>query len=139
MSSLRVNPRLRARLRDRDERGAAALELALILPIFVMLAFGIIAFGVGYNQQLVVTRAAREAARTMAVTDSSAAATAAALNAADSLDAGQLSVSLTGCGPTPGLEDVAVAEISIPYSYEIPFVGSKTVTLSGRATMHCGG
>ncbi|NOX28539.1 MAG: pilus assembly protein [Actinobacteria bacterium] len=129
-----------AKLRRRtNDSGAAAVELALILPIFVMLAFGIIAFGLGYNQQLVVTRAAREAARTMAVTDSVASARAAAFNAADSLDPGSLSISLTSCGPTPDLDDVATADISYPYAYEIPFVGSYNVTLQGRATMHCGG
>lgn len=125
--------------RRRNEDGAAAVEFAIILPIFLILAFGIISFGVGFNQKLVVTRAAREAARTMAVTDSAAAATTAAHNAADSLDSGSLSISLTGCGPTPDLEDVATAEISYPYSYEIPILGSYNVTLSSRAVMHCGG
>jgi Flp pilus assembly protein TadG len=51
----------------RDERGAAAVEFALVLPILVVLAFGIIDFGrllYTYNN---LTSAVREGARFAAV------------------------------------------------------------------------
>jgi len=122
-----------------DDEGAVVVELALILPLLLMLVFGIIAFGLGFNQKLVVTRAAREAARTMAITDSSSQATTAAYNASPSLDSGSMTVTLSGCGPTPGPTDTASAQIDYPYDYDIPFVGSYSVVLSSTAVMHCGG
>jgi len=128
-----------SRRRRRNEDGVVAVEFALILPVLVMLVFGIIAFGIGFNQKLVVTRATREAARTMAITDSVSASTSAAYNAAPSLDSGSMTVVLTACGPTPDLDDVATASISYPYEYEIPMIGSFSVTLSSQAVMHCGG
>lgn len=48
--------------RDR-ERGAAAVEMALLLPLLVVLAFGVIQVGLGYGQVMAVGNAAREGAR----------------------------------------------------------------------------
>ncbi|MCW2787440.1 MAG: pilus assembly protein [Marmoricola sp.] len=47
----------------RDERGAAAVEFALIVPILVMLVFGIVDFGWAINRDTMVNNAAREGAR----------------------------------------------------------------------------
>lgn len=57
--------------RGRD-RGAVAVEMALVTPILVMLVFGIIQFGIVFAQKLALSNAAREAARagTVAVNDS---------------------------------------------------------------------
>lgn len=54
-----------ARKRDRrdDQTGAAAVEFALIMPVFVMVVFGIIAFGIVFAQQLALGNSARQAAR----------------------------------------------------------------------------
>ena len=49
------------------ERGAAAVEFALILPILLTLVFGIVEFGWAFGQQVSLGNAAREAARTMAI------------------------------------------------------------------------
>ena len=45
------------------ERGAVAVEFALVLPILVMLMFGIFTSGVAYSDHLSITNAVREAAR----------------------------------------------------------------------------
>lgn len=50
-------------LRRRGERGAAAVEFALVLPIFLMLLFGIIDFGYAINRGSMVNNAARDAVR----------------------------------------------------------------------------
>jgi Flp pilus assembly pilin Flp len=47
----------------RDEDGAAAVEFALLLPLLVLLVFGIIEFGAAFNAKIQATNAAREAAR----------------------------------------------------------------------------
>ena len=56
----------RGRRRD-AERGASALEFALVLPVLITLVFGIIGFGVLFAQQLSLSNASRQAARFGAV------------------------------------------------------------------------
>jgi Flp pilus assembly protein TadG len=56
----------RSRERGAD-RGAAAVEFVLVLPVLVMLLFGIIEFGLYFAQQLSVSNAARQGARFAAV------------------------------------------------------------------------
>lgn len=46
-----------------DHRGAALVELALALPLIVMLIVGIVSAGIAYNHQLSLTHAAREGGR----------------------------------------------------------------------------
>lgn len=49
------------------DRGAAAVEMALVLPLLLLLVFGVIDFGRMFNAQLTLTEAAREGARAAAV------------------------------------------------------------------------
>lgn len=49
------------------EKGTSAVEFAIILPILVMLVFGIIQFGLVFNNYIALTHAAREGARLAAV------------------------------------------------------------------------
>jgi Flp pilus assembly protein TadG len=48
---------------DKRERGAAAVEFALILPLLVVLAFGIIEFSILFYNKAMITNASREGAR----------------------------------------------------------------------------
>lgn len=50
-------------MRKLNECGAAATEFALLLPVFLMILFGIIEFGMIMYGREVVTNAAREGAR----------------------------------------------------------------------------
>lgn len=47
----------------KNERGQAMVELALVLPILLVLFMGIIEFGRVYHSYLVITNASREGAR----------------------------------------------------------------------------
>ena len=47
----------------KDQNGATAVEFAIILPLLVLLLFGIIEFGLLLYNQHVITNAAREGAR----------------------------------------------------------------------------
>ena len=49
------------------DRGAAAVEFALLLPLLLFLVFGIIDFGRALNAQITLTQAAREGARLAAL------------------------------------------------------------------------
>lgn len=55
--------RNRSSRRSSRDRGAAAVELALLLPILLIIVFGIIDFGRMFHAQLTLTEAAREGAR----------------------------------------------------------------------------
>lgn len=59
---------MRNRLR-RDSRGQAIVELALILPVFLLMVLGMIDLARAWNAKQVITDAAREAARRGVVDD----------------------------------------------------------------------
>lgn len=49
--------------RGMNQRGGAAVEFALLLPVLIMVLFGIIEFGVALSRQQVLDTASREGAR----------------------------------------------------------------------------
>jgi Flp pilus assembly protein TadG len=51
-------------IRRRDDRGASAVEFALVLPVLLLVLFGMISAGFMFNDHLSVTNAIREGART---------------------------------------------------------------------------
>jgi Flp pilus assembly pilin Flp len=57
--------RLRSHLRERrrEERGAALVEFALVLPLLALLAFGTIEFGLAWRDSLTVSNTLRSGAR----------------------------------------------------------------------------
>jgi hypothetical protein len=61
--------RARAARRARNERGAALVEFALIVTLFLLLVFGLIEFGIDYNNYIAVRNGSREAARAGVVND----------------------------------------------------------------------
>ncbi|HTG48038.1 MAG TPA: TadE/TadG family type IV pilus assembly protein [Actinomycetota bacterium] len=60
----------RIRRRVRPERGAAAVEFAIVAPLLFILVFGIIDFGFGFHAWNAIENAAREGAR-VGATDAS--------------------------------------------------------------------
>jgi hypothetical protein len=54
---------MKTRMIIRREKGAAALEFAIVLPVLVLLALGICQFGILFYNQQVIINASREAAR----------------------------------------------------------------------------
>jgi Flp pilus assembly protein TadG len=65
--------------RRRTENGAAAVEFALVLPILLLIVFGILAYGAVFAQSLSLSNSARQAARS-AVADYGDGATCASIN-----------------------------------------------------------
>ncbi len=78
-----------------DERGQATVELALVLPVVVLVAMIVVQAGLVATDSLLVHHAAREAARAAAVEPTPAAARAAAIGSTR-LDPGRLTVVLSG-------------------------------------------
>lgn len=53
--------------RIQDEKGQTMVEFALVLPVLVVIIFGIIQFGTAFNNYVALTDAVRAGARTAAV------------------------------------------------------------------------
>lgn len=70
----------------RRDSGQSLVEWALIIPLIMLVIFGIIEFGRLYNAHLIVTSSAREGARKAAVSSSEDAVRTAVENAAASLN-----------------------------------------------------
>ena len=130
-----------ARSAARD-RGAAAVEFALLLPVLLLLVFGIIDFGRALNAQITLTQAAREGARIAALGESNVVSGTQA--AATGLS--PVAVSVTSCpvGAGPGVN--AVVQASYTFSFITPvsaiahMFGSgfgSTMTLTATGVMAC--
>jgi Flp pilus assembly protein TadG len=93
------------------ERGAAALEFAILLPVLLLLLYGFIEGSRVFQMSLAMSYAAREGARVLAVgTHDVAAATAAAQSRAYPLDTSRL-----GLNP---VVDMANDRVSMTVTYE---------------------
>lgn len=130
------------RIRSRDDRGASLIEMALVLPLLVVLLLGIFATARGWQVHNVLDHAAREAARYGAALDTWDANAAQGVAEAEIGAASVPTGSLTWCveqGATPcgnaaitGTEQVAV-EITYP-DYQLNFVFfSTTIDLQASA------
>ena len=73
----------RRRHKGHFERGAAAVEMALVLPVLLFLLMAMIDFGRAYNAQIQVSAAAREGVRLAALNVTPASAGATTVDTAD--------------------------------------------------------
>nr|WP_235347408.1 TadE family protein [Arthrobacter sp. SPG23] len=71
-----------------SERGAVAVEFAILAPVLVMLLLGIMEFSRAYNTQASLSAAAREGVRVMAISNKIPDANKAARDTAVSLQPG---------------------------------------------------
>ena len=94
--------------RAREDEGQASVELALVLPLVVILLLGVVQLGLLVRDQILVVHAAREAAREAAVDPSADAPRKAAL-ASSTLADSRLTVTTSGRGPAGSRVRVDVA------------------------------
>ena len=123
------------RRRANGERGGAAVEAAIVLPLLVLIVFGIIEFGRGYNANLTITHAAREGARVLALGGTEAEATQTVIDAAPELDGAQITVVTSGAPCVAGTP--ATVTVSYPVAYTIPLFDEGTWTLTEMGAMEC--
>lgn len=120
-----------------SERGAVAVEFAIVLPVLLALVLGIMEFGRAYNTQISLTNAAREGVRVMAISNDPAAAKTAAKNAAVSLSPAladsNISFSHASCSPTQQVTVTISYALSTITGFAGPFA------LTGKGVMLCGG
>lgn len=119
------------------ERGAVAVEFALLAPVLVMLLLGIMEFGRAYNTQVTISSAAREGVRVMAIGNSPTAARTAAKKAAVSL---QPALSDTNITITPSTCTTG-AQMTFKITYNLSTMTgiAGPFPMEGRGVMLCGG
>jgi Flp pilus assembly protein TadG len=126
------------------ERGAAAVELAIVLPILVLLVFGIIQWSIYFNRLQGLQAAAREGARVAALPQSTNADVKAKVSAALNgvLPSGTtptitISPSTSNpCDLQPAGSSVTVT-VTTNTNLDIPLWGSQTVTQTGKGVFKC--
>jgi len=126
--------------RRNSERGAAAVEFALVLPVLLILVLGIVEFGRAYNVQTTLSAAAREGVRVMALQSSASEARAATKTAALPtvvLSDGEIAVSPSSCVVT-GSAASATVTVTYPMTFITNFFGT-SITLTGTGVMRCNG
>ena len=100
----------------RSESGASAVEFALLLPVLMLILFGIIEFGLALHRQAILTNASREGAR-LGIVQSIPAITTGQIDA-------RINTYLTAAGIAPGSVTRAISPI-------VPVTGTPvTVTLT---------
>lgn len=121
----------------KSERGAVAVEFAIVAPLLVSLLLGIMEFSRAYNAQASLSAAAREGVRVMAISGDKTAARTAAKNAAVSLVPAltDANISFGGATCSPG------AQISITITYTLSTMTgiAGPFPMTGKGAMLCGG
>ncbi|WP_309072206.1 pilus assembly protein [Arthrobacter sp.] len=125
------------------ERGAVAVEMALLLPVLILLLLGIMEFGRAFNAQVTLTNAAREGVRVMAITNVQADARAAAANAASTLATTSTNPTFTFStlpATTPAV-CAAGRQVTMTITYTLDTLTgiAGPFTMTGRGVMQCGG
>ena len=108
-----MNP-IRSFLR-RHRRGQSLVEFALIVPIFLILVFAIVDFGMGFHAYITVTNSAREGARLGAVGASSPTIVQRVRDTSGTLDQSKLTVAVTNAQGQPGQSVV----VDVDYQYDL--------------------
>lgn len=123
------------------EDGQAMTELALVMPIFVVLLLAIVQFGIVFNNYLTLTDATRAGARKAAVSrfigDNGASAVQAVKTAASGLNQTALVPTVTSTN-TSGASDWTtpgdVVSVTATYPYTINILGFSVKTGSLTST-----
>src|SRR5439155_13050014 len=103
--------------KGRRERGSAAVEFALVLPLLLIMALAIVQIGLLVKDRIVVEEAARAGAREAAVTSDDGKVRETAVAAAVGLDESRIEVTIARSGGSGSAVTVTVhydAPVDIP-------------------------
>lgn len=118
-----------------NQRGAVLAEFAVILPLLMLLVFGIIELSIAFNRHQAVHAAAREGARVASIPNGPS-------------PCGRVSDALTGInfasspscgvvGDCSGTSESVDVTVSAPHTISVLFIADINVTLSGEASFRC--
>ena len=108
------------RRRGHEQRGASAVEFALVLPLLLVVALALVQVGLLVRDRLLVEAAARAGARTAAVDPDEGAVADAVARSAPDLDAGALTVAVVRAG-TQG--DPVTVTVGYTSAIRVPIIG----------------
>ena len=132
----------------RRDQGAAAVELALVLPMLLLLLFGMVDFARGFNAHLSASGAAREGVRAYVLKLSDPDWQQRTVAAAPSLSTTLTPTLVTACpaGATDEYAEVHAThdlQLVTPVSAFMAMFGGSgpagSITLTGIGVMRCGG
>jgi len=125
------------------EGGQSLVEFALVLPIFLLVLFAIVDFGMAFHAWIAVTNSAREGARLGAVRGPATEIEQRVRDTTGTLDQANLTVTVTNAEGDPG--DSVIVDVSYAYSLMTPMADllalvsggtiSDSLTLSSTADM----
>ncbi len=129
------------------ERGAVAVEMAVLLPLLLLILIGTMEFGRVFNVQNSLTQAAREGARNAAIhySDGTMDVDGAVTSAAPSLNGLALAIDDNAASCAPGSNVRVTVSVSLPSLsgfLDSGWFGSPglfPMTLTGVGVMRCGG
>jgi Flp pilus assembly protein TadG len=110
------------RNRGKDERGAALIEFALVMPLLLILVLGMIEFGWLLGNNLDVRHGAREAARLAAVDAGSVVAMGDLVCASMDFSSGQTVTFVDSAGGLIG--DEVTVTVTLPYTPITGFINA---------------
>lgn len=127
------------------DRGASAVEMALVLPLLVAIVFGIIDFGRMLNAEIQLSQASREGVRLAALAagagyssaDIASRVAQAAPNPGFGGSGATVSPSPVMCSTMSGPTDAATVNVAYTFRGILFLAGG--VTLKQEAVMRCGG
>ena len=119
--------------RRRSQRGQSLAEFAMVVPVFLILLFGVVDFSLGLKAWLTVTNASREGARVLVLGQSCTQVTDQARNVASSLSPA-VSVTITPSSCTGSSGDAMTVTVSYTYNSITP-LGNFVNLLTGPITM----
>jgi hypothetical protein len=131
------------------DRGAQAVEFALVVPLLLVLVFGIIDFGRALNAQISLNQAAREGVRASALGQPLATVQSRTIAAADPLPLVAADVIVAGCPASPLPADNATVTVKYSFTFITPigpllslFGGggfTSAIAMQGKGVMRCNG
>ncbi len=127
--------------RKQRDRGAAAVEFALLVPLLLLLVVGIAEFGRAYHLQTTISGAAREGVRVMALHNDTASAKATVKAYAPELQltSKQITVTPSTCVSSAATPTAtATVTVTYPMHFVTGLLGAD-LTLTGKGTMRCHG
>ena len=123
-------------VRGRRDKGAVIVEAALLLPLLLLIVFGIIDLGRAFNSKQALTHATREAVRVYAVTQDNSAASNAFWAGATGLDSTRITIDIPADDScTPG------DPVTVTSSYDFNFIALPfaSIDIDSTGVMRCGG